>query len=364
MTDEQPDQPRPDLPPTLPLPTEPLAAFGARARDARRGPGARRCSAERTPALPTMPVVYVATPPAPPADPTQPFPAAPAVGSAQVPAPPAPSAPAVGSAQVSTPRSRPPSVPRRSRLPRSRRPWHHSRPPHRSPRHPPWAPRRCPAPGHTTTRAHRAHLLGTRRGLRAGVQPPVTPPLAPTAPISSAPAVGSAQVSTPPVASAAPAPPVAPPPVARATQPAPPRLQLPSEPAPATRPQATPPGRPAGGPGPVLVQLGEVSVSSTTIHTPSGEIPLRGSQWTVSDQWHSQQRIPAWAVVCAVVGFFLVCFLSLLFLLAKETRYSGTVQVLITNGPRQYVIRIPVTDQRVVAHIHAQVNYARSLAAL
>ncbi|WP_344349873.1 hypothetical protein [Catellatospora coxensis] len=341
MTDEQPDQPRPDLPPTLPLPTEPLAAFGARARA--EMPGAAQVPAaappSEPPALPTMPVVYVATPPAPPADPTQPFPAAPAVGSAQVPAPPAPSAPAVGSAQVSTP-----------------------------PVAPAVGSAQVPAPTIPSAVAPLAPTAPISSAPAVGSaqvsSPPVTPPLAPTAPISSAPAVGSAQVSTPPVASAAPAPPVAPPPVARATQPAPPRLQLPSEPAPATRPQATPPGRPAGGPGPVLVQLGEVSVSSTTIHTPSGEIPLRGSQWTVSDQWHSQQRIPAWAVVCAVVGFFLVCFLSLLFLLAKETRYSGTVQVLITNGPRQYVIRIPVTDQRVVAHIHAQVNYARSLAAL
>lgn len=324
VTDEQPDQPRPDLPPTLPLPTEPMKAFGARARaempDAAQVPVAAPPS--EPPAPPTMPVVYLATPPA---DPTQPIPSAPAVGSASVPTPPtAPiaAAPAVGSAQVSSPPTAPPA-----------------------------------------------------------------PPLAPTAPIAAAPAVGSAQMSTPPVAASpwtppvaagppAPAaavappvapPPVAPPPAARATQPtqpAPPRLQLPHTPAPATRPPATPPGRPAAGPGPVLVQLGEVSVSSTTIHTPSGEIPLRGSQWAVSDQWHSQQRIPAWAVVCAVLGFFLLCFLSLLFLLAKETRYTGTVQVIITNGPRQYVVRIPVTDQRVVAHIHAQVNYARSLAAL
>ncbi|WP_239165576.1 hypothetical protein [Catellatospora citrea] len=342
MTDEQPDQPRPDLPPTLPLPTEPMKAFGARARaempDAAQVPVAAPPS--EPPAPPTMPVVYLA---APPADPTQPIPSAPAVGSASVPTPPTapiPAAPAVGSAQVSSP---------------------------------PAAPLAPTAPISAAPAVGSAQVS--------------TPPLAPTAPISAAPAVGSAQVSTPPVASSpwtppvaaappAPAapvappvapPPIAPPPAARATQPtqpAPPRLQLPHTPAPATRPPATPPGRPAAGPGPVLVQLGEVSVSSTTIHTPSGEIPLRGSQWAVSDQWHSQQRIPTWAVVCAVLGFFLLCFLSLLFLLAKETRYSGTVQVIITNGPRQYVVRIPVTDQRVVAHIHAQVNYARSLAAL
>jgi hypothetical protein len=168
----------------------------------------------------------------------------------------------------------------------------------------------------------------------------------------------SAPPAAAPVASAPNIPPVAPtaagPAAARAAQPAPPRLQLPYTPGPS----------PQAAPGAVLVQLGEVTVSSNTIHTPAGDIPLRGSQWTVSDQWHSQQRIPAWATVCAVVGFVFLCFLSLLFLLAKETRYSGTVQVAISNAGRQYVVRIPVTDQRVVAHIHAQVNYVRSLAAL
>jgi hypothetical protein len=56
--------------------------------------------------------------------------------------------------------------------------------------------------------------------------------------------------------------------------------------------------------------------------------------------------------------------LSLLFLLIKETVQRGTVQVTVTNGTRQYVARIPVTDQIQVTQIHQQVNYVRSLAAL
>jgi hypothetical protein len=112
------------------------------------------------------------------------------------------------------------------------------------------------------------------------------------------------------------------------------------------------------------VQLGEVSVSSTTIYTPAGEIPLKGSQWTLSDQWQAQHKIPAWAIVCAILLFFFLCFFSLFFLLAKETRYTGTIQITITNGPRQYVARIPVTDQRIAQHVNSQVNYVRSLASL
>lgn len=113
---------------------------------------------------------------------------------------------------------------------------------------------------------------------------------------------------------------------------------------------------------PVLVQIGELIVTRTTVHTPVGPIPLRGSQWTVQDRWLADRRTPTWAIVLAVVGFFCVLVLSLLFLLAKETRFHGTVDVGITNGRQQYVARIPVASMQQVHHIYHQVNYVRSLA--
>ena len=118
------------------------------------------------------------------------------------------------------------------------------------------------------------------------------------------------------------------------------------------------------GPGPVVVQIGEIGVTSTVVHTPAGDIPLSGSQWQVHDYWHSEQKIPTWAIVAAIVGFCVLTVFSLLFLLAKETIQRGTVQVTVTNGQRQYVARLPVTDQSQVTQIHQQVNYVRSLAAL
>ena len=114
----------------------------------------------------------------------------------------------------------------------------------------------------------------------------------------------------------------------------------------------------------MIVQIGEIGVTSTTVHTPAGDIPLAGSTWQVSDYWHSEQRIPKWAIALAIVGFCVLTVLSLLFLLIKETVQRGTVQVTVTNGTRQYVARIPVTDQAQVTQIHQQVNYVRSLAAL
>jgi hypothetical protein len=93
-------------------------------------------------------------------------------------------------------------------------------------------------------------------------------------------------------------------------------------------------------------------------------MPLAGSTWQVNDYWHNEQKIPTWAIVCAIVGFCVLTVFSLLFLLIKETVPHGTVQVTVTNGTRQYVARIPVADQAQVGYIHQQVNYVRSLAAL
>ncbi len=116
--------------------------------------------------------------------------------------------------------------------------------------------------------------------------------------------------------------------------------------------------------GPVVAQIGEISVTSTHARTPAGDIPLAGSSWHVAEYWHNEQKIPTWAIVLSIVGFCVLTVFSLLFLLAKETVYRGTVQVTVTNGTRQYVARIPVSDPSQVAYVHQQVNYARSLAAL
>jgi hypothetical protein len=116
--------------------------------------------------------------------------------------------------------------------------------------------------------------------------------------------------------------------------------------------------------GPVIVQIAEIGVTSSVVHTPAGDIPLAGSTWQVNDYWHSEQKIPTWAIVCAVAGFCVLTVFSLLFLLVKVTIPRGTVQVTVTNGTRQYVARIAVTDQAQVGHVHQQVNYIRSLAAL
>ncbi|HLU33554.1 MAG TPA: DUF1707 domain-containing protein [Natronosporangium sp.] len=113
----------------------------------------------------------------------------------------------------------------------------------------------------------------------------------------------------------------------------------------------------------VLAQIGEITITENTVHTPAGPIPLHGSQWMVQDQWMATQKIPTWAIVLAIVGFFCLTIFSLLFLLAKETIYRGHVQVTVSNGAQQYVTYVPVQSYAQVQYVHQQVNYARSLAA-
>ncbi|NUR73951.1 MAG: hypothetical protein HOU81_24315 [Hamadaea sp.] len=119
-----------------------------------------------------------------------------------------------------------------------------------------------------------------------------------------------------------------------------------------------------GPPPPVVARVGEISVSSTTVYTPTGEMPLRGSQWIVTDQWQAHSKIPVWAIVLCIVTFFCIPIFNFLFLLAKETYYTGMVVVSVTSAGRHYVARIPVNSQVQVANLQSQVNYIRSLAAL
>lgn len=133
---------------------------------------------------------------------------------------------------------------------------------------------------------------------------------------------------------------------------------------PAATPSAPPVAGPAADVGPVIVQIAEIGVTSTMVHTPTGDIPLAGSQWQVNDYWFTTQRIPKWAIIAAIAGFCVLTVFSLLFLLVKESVVQGTVQVTVTNGTRQYVARIPVRDQTAVTAINQQVNYVRTLAAL
>jgi hypothetical protein len=119
------------------------------------------------------------------------------------------------------------------------------------------------------------------------------------------------------------------------------------------------PGLPAE---PVLVTIGDISVTQSTVYTPSGNRPLNEVSWSVADMSVTSQTIPTWAIVCAVV-FFAFCFLGLLFLLAKESKTTGALQVTVSGPGFVYTSSIPVYTPAQVADVNARVNYARTVAA-
>ncbi|TPW76093.1 hypothetical protein [Schumannella soli] len=114
---------------------------------------------------------------------------------------------------------------------------------------------------------------------------------------------------------------------------------------------------------PVLVVAGDIQVSSQWIFTPSGTVPLRGANIVATDYSRVEQRIPTWAIVVAIVGFFVITLFSLLFLLVKEQRVVGYVQITVQAPGFAHVCDVPVTHPGTGADLHGRVMYARQLAA-
>lgn len=78
------------------------------------------------------------------------------------------------------------------------------------------------------------------------------------------------------------------------------------------------------------------------------------------DMSRTEEKIPAYAIVLAII-FFLFCLLGLLFLLIKERKTTGFVQITVQNGPRTHNTHVPVHSPGQAAEVLARVNYARTL---
>jgi hypothetical protein len=112
---------------------------------------------------------------------------------------------------------------------------------------------------------------------------------------------------------------------------------------------------------PVLVSVGDISVTQSTVIVPHGRFPLRGTTWTVQDSSQRSEAIPTWAIVMAVLLVWF-CLLGLLFLLVKETKYTGFLAVTVVGDGLYHSVQLPPDPQTVSWATH-QVNQARSLAA-
>jgi len=115
---------------------------------------------------------------------------------------------------------------------------------------------------------------------------------------------------------------------------------------------------------PPIATIGDITVTSATVVTPLGAVPLPGSRWTATDQWVTERYTPRWAIVLAVVGVCFTALLSLLLLLVKTDRYRATVSVSVMHGDFFHTTRLVVTTPAEVQEIYDRVNYVRSLALL
>ena len=110
---------------------------------------------------------------------------------------------------------------------------------------------------------------------------------------------------------------------------------------------------------PVRVQLGQIACTDTHVITPAGTYPLKGTTWTVSTQTFVTSAIPAWAIICAIL-FFIFCLLGLLFLLVKERRVNGAVQVGVQGPGLSFSTYIPVNSEFAVFQISNSVDVIRT----
>ncbi|AFR09934.1 MULTISPECIES: hypothetical protein [Nocardiopsis] len=114
---------------------------------------------------------------------------------------------------------------------------------------------------------------------------------------------------------------------------------------------------------PTLLTIGDIAVTQNTVITPAGRFPIKGTVWTVTDMSRAEQHTPTWAIVVAILVFWWTCLLGLLFLLVKETRVNGHVQVTVQGAGHHHSTLVPVSNRVIVTQVNHQVNHARSLAA-
>ncbi|MFF3212247.1 hypothetical protein ACFYYB_16465 [Streptomyces sp. NPDC002886] len=108
------------------------------------------------------------------------------------------------------------------------------------------------------------------------------------------------------------------------------------------------------------LSLGDITIAGDQIITPSGPMPLRGAIWNATDFSRTEEKIPAHAIVLAVI-FFLFCLLGLFFLLMKERRTTGYIQITVNSGGRHHSTMIPAVDPGTYMWVMSQINQARAL---
>jgi hypothetical protein len=109
---------------------------------------------------------------------------------------------------------------------------------------------------------------------------------------------------------------------------------------------------------PFVASVADIGVTQHWVVTPRGTAPLAGSEWWLADRGAWTQQIPVWAIVLAIVLFPL----GLLFLLCKEPKWSGWLEVTVRSGGLVYAAALPAPSYE-AQNAHAAVDRIRALAA-
>lgn len=119
----------------------------------------------------------------------------------------------------------------------------------------------------------------------------------------------------------------------------------------------------SGDPEQQLAAIGDIGISQHWVITPSGTYPIRGSHWTVTDLSYSHEKVSTSGVVLCVI-FIWICLLGLLFLLLRERKWGGYIQVTVQGRGFHHSTTLAVQGPDSLMMVSERVNYARSLAAV
>lgn len=121
-------------------------------------------------------------------------------------------------------------------------------------------------------------------------------------------------------------------------------------------------GQPATFDEPVIMTIGDISITQRHVIVPSGRFPLRGTTWTVQDSTQVTESIPAYAIILTLLTIWFLCIFGLLFLLIKQKKVTGFVSITVTGPNLFHAVQLPPGQQNAAMAAH-QVNQARALAA-
>lgn len=116
----------------------------------------------------------------------------------------------------------------------------------------------------------------------------------------------------------------------------------------------------SSGPGEPLVSIGNLHFTDQYVITPAGTWPLAQTNVTTSDQTATTTHTPAWAIILTIV-FIWFFLLSLLFLLARQTRVSGYMAVHVQSAGYSYTEQVPVYSAPQKTEVFNRVLFVQSL---